>query len=112
MQANPENRAVFLEENERFHDLIAWSSDNALFGYLVDSMLGILDGTVLGIDYPPHRRKAIVIAHQEILRTLQARDPDAAQESMRHHIQEYVKYAEKKYPDILDQKISWDQISL
>lgn len=112
MQANLENRTVFLEENERFHDVIAWSSNNALFGYLVDSMLGILDGTVLGIDYPPHRRKAIVVAHQQILGTLQARDPEAAQESMRSHIQAYVNYAEKKYPDILDQTISWDQISL
>ena len=35
MQANLENRTVFLEENERFHDVIAWSSNNALFGYLV-----------------------------------------------------------------------------
>jgi GntR family transcriptional regulator, transcriptional repressor for pyruvate dehydrogenase complex len=112
MQANLVNRTVFLKENERFHDVIAWSSNNALFGYLVDSMLGILDGTVLGIDYPLHRRKAIVLAHQQILATLQARDPEAAEESMRAHIQAYVKYAEKKYPDILDQKISWDQISL
>ena len=112
MQANLENRTVFLEENKRFHDVIAWSSDNALFGYLVDSMLGILDGTVLGIDYPPHRRKAIVVAHQQILGTLQLKDPDAAEDSMRSHIREYVKYAEKKYPDILDQTISWDQFSL
>src|ERR1700722_11236006 len=111
MQCNIDDRAIFIEENKQFHDIIAWSSDNALFGYLVDSILGILDGTLLGIDYPPHRRKAVVAAHRNILGALDARDPAAAEQSMAKHIEAYIKYAEKKYPDILDQAISWDQVS-
>lgn len=35
-----------------------------LFACLVDSLLGILDGTVIGIDYPIHRRTAILKARQ------------------------------------------------
>jgi GntR family transcriptional regulator, transcriptional repressor for pyruvate dehydrogenase complex len=111
MQGNIDDRAIFIEENKQFHDIIAWSSDNALFGYLVDSILGILDGTLLGIDYPPYRRKAVVAAHRNILGALDARDPEAAEQSMAKHIEAYIKYAEKKYPDILDQAISWDQVS-
>ncbi len=66
MRDNIQRQDVFLEANKQFHDIIAWSSGNVLFGYLVDSLLGIMDGTIVGIDYPPHRREAIVNAHQEI----------------------------------------------
>ncbi len=57
---------LFLEANKRFHDIIAWSSGNALFGYIVESLLGIMDGTEFGIDYPAPRRAAILKAHEEI----------------------------------------------
>jgi GntR family transcriptional regulator, transcriptional repressor for pyruvate dehydrogenase complex len=52
MRDKLDEQDVFLEANKRFHDIIAWSSGNALFGYIVDSLLGIMDGTVIGIDYP------------------------------------------------------------
>ena len=110
MGANMSDRSAFLAENQRFHDLIAWSSGNALFGYLLDSILGILDGTVLGIDYPPHRRLAILAAHETVLKAIQARDPVAAQEAMAAHIEAYMTYAERRYPDVLDQVITLDQL--
>ena len=70
MRADLNDRDLFLESNKSFHDIIAWSSGNVLFGYLIDSLLGILDGTVIGIDYPSHRRTAILKAHEEIYAAL------------------------------------------
>ena len=70
-----EDQHSFLDSNKRFHDIIAWSSGNALFGYIIDSLLGIMDGTAIGIDYPSHRRQAILKAHIEIFEALKARDP-------------------------------------
>ena len=87
--------------------LIAWASGNALFGYLVESLLGIVDGAVIGMDYPPARRKLIVAAHQEIFDALQKRDPDAAEQGMRDHLAGYVRYAEKRYPDLFGRVIPW-----
>ena len=52
MRENLGDQRIFLEANKRFHDIIAWSSGNALFGYIIESLLGIMDGTVIGIDYP------------------------------------------------------------
>src|SRR5215213_6285335 len=63
MRENLGDQRSFLDANKRFHDIIAWSSGNALFGYIVDSLLGIMDGTILGIDYPSPRRAAILKAH-------------------------------------------------
>src|SRR5437867_3164133 len=54
MERHLDDHSVFLEANKRFHDIIAWSSGNALFGYLVDALIGVLDGTALGIEYPAH----------------------------------------------------------
>jgi GntR family transcriptional repressor for pyruvate dehydrogenase complex len=110
MRDSLDNQDVFLEANKRFHDIIAWSSGNPLFGYIVDSLLGILDGTIIGIDYPSPRRVAILKAHDEIFKALNARDADAAEQRMREHIDAYVRYAQRKFPEVLDQVIRWDRM--
>jgi GntR family transcriptional regulator, transcriptional repressor for pyruvate dehydrogenase complex len=111
MRKNLDDQVTFLEANKRFHDIIAWSSGNPLFGYLVDSLLGIMDGTVIGIDYPAPRRAAILKAHDEIYQALVSRDAAAAEERMREHIDAYVTYAERKFPEVLDEVIRWDRMS-
>ncbi|HYJ70825.1 MAG TPA: FCD domain-containing protein [Nocardioidaceae bacterium] len=109
MQEQLDDQHTFLDANKRFHDIIAWSSGNTLFGYIVDSLLGIMDGTVVGVDYPTHRRKAILKAHVEIFEALKARDPEAAQARMRGHIDAYERYVERKFPALLDEIIPWDR---
>lgn len=105
------NDAAFFEANGRFHDVIAWSCGNPLFGYLIDSLLGIMDGTILGIDYPEHRRRAILKAHEEIYTALSRQDEDASEERMREHIEAYVRFATRKYPALLEQVIAWEKLT-
>jgi GntR family transcriptional regulator, transcriptional repressor for pyruvate dehydrogenase complex len=97
----------FFEANKEFHDLIAWSSGNALLGYFNESLMGIMDGTSIGIEYPAHRRKAIIAAHEEIYEALRSHDETAAEAHMRAHVEAYAELAEKRYPDVLDRKILW-----
>jgi GntR family transcriptional regulator, transcriptional repressor for pyruvate dehydrogenase complex len=104
-----DDRDSFLDSNKRFHDVIAWSSGNVLFSYIVDSLLDILDGTIIGIDYPRHRRVAILKAHEEIYTALERRDPQASLERMREHIEAYATHAQRKFPEVLDQIITWDR---
>lgn len=101
------NQAIFLDENKRFHDVIAHGSGNAMFGYLVDALLEILDGSAIGIDYPEIRRTAVHKAHLSIYEALAARDPQGSAAAMTDHIAQYVKYAEKKFPEVLDAPIVW-----
>jgi len=110
MRTHLDDQDRFLEANKRFHDIIAWSSQNSLFGYIVDSLVDILDGTVIGIDYPAHRRIAILKAHDEILAALTARDPAAAEARMREHIDAYVAYTRRKFPEVMEQTIRWDRL--
>lgn len=108
MSKHLESQEVFLEENKRFHDLIAHGSGNALFGYLVDALLGILDGSAIGIDYPEVRRSAVHKAHLRIYEAIASRDPHASSEAMADHISEYLRYAERKFPEVLAAPIVWN----
>lgn len=98
----------FFDANKEFHDVIGWSSGNALLGYFNESLMGIMDGTAIGIEYPSHRRKAIITAHERIYHALESHDPDAAEEHMRAHIDAYAELAEKRFPELLDRKILWE----
>ena len=109
MRADLDDQYSFLDANKRFHDIIAWSSGNTLFGYIIESLLGIMDGTKMGIDYPDYRRTAILKAHEEIYAALEARDPEASEARMREHIEAYERYVERKFPRLMEQTIPWDQ---
>jgi GntR family transcriptional repressor for pyruvate dehydrogenase complex len=110
MRGNLDDRDWFRDCDKRFHGLIAWSSGNVLFAYLVDALLGILDGTVIGIDYPGDRRAAILRAHEEIYAAMARRDAAVAGERMREHIEAYSRYAQRKFPEVLEQTITWDRL--
>ncbi len=109
MKDELDDQYSFLDANKRFHDIIAWSSGNVLFAYIIESLLGIMDGTQIGVDYPAFRRQAILKAHEEIYAALAARDPGEAEARMREHIEAAQRYVERKYPQLMEQTIPWDQ---
>jgi GntR family transcriptional repressor for pyruvate dehydrogenase complex len=109
MHSSVGDQQVFLDANKRFHDVISQSSGNPLFGYIIESLLGIMDGAAIGIDYPLRRRSGILLAHENIYEALKASDTQASESLMRTHILEYVTYAERKFPHVLDRVIQWDR---
>ncbi|WP_066375464.1 FadR/GntR family transcriptional regulator [Herbidospora mongoliensis] len=110
MRTHLNDQSVFLAENKRFHDIIARSSGNTMFGYLIDALLGILDGSAIGIDYPETRRSAVHRAHVKIYEAIRDRSPEASAAAMATHIEEYVKYAERKFPEVLAAPIVWGTV--
>ena len=108
MRTDIGDQRVFLEMNKRFHDVIAHGSGNAMFGCLIDALVWILDGSAIGIDYPEKRRAAVLEAHQRIHDAIIAGDADQADDAMQQHIDEYLRYAERKFPEVLAAPIVWD----
>jgi GntR family transcriptional regulator, transcriptional repressor for pyruvate dehydrogenase complex len=108
MEANLSDWDMFLDENRRFHDLVAWGSGNPIFGYLINSLHWITDGTVLGIDYPLRFRRAVLDAHRAIAVAVASADPEASRQAMRDHMDNTLVYFKKRYPQVLDQKLKWD----
>lgn len=110
MRDSPSDRDLFRDASRRFHDVIAWGSGNVLYAYILDALLGILDGTAIGIDDPADRRAAILRAHEGIYAALAAHDAAAAEQRMREHLDGYARYARRRYPDLLEQPVSWDRL--
>lgn len=108
MAAHLNDLETFLETNKEFHNSVAWATQNSLFGFLVDAMLDIFDGTAVGVDYNERRRQAVLKAHRRILDALKLRDGDASEAAMTDHIDEYSKYMARRYPEALARPITWD----
>lgn len=102
------DREVFLATNREFHELIAWGSGNAMYGFLIDALVDIVDGTHMGVDYPERRRKAVLSAHERIFSALTEHDGDNSFEAMSEHMNEFVRYMQRRYSDALNQTVTWD----
>jgi DNA-binding FadR family transcriptional regulator len=103
-----DDREAFLEENRRFHGLIAWGSENVLFGYCINSLHWITDGTVLGADYPRRFRKLVWQAHEEVCRSIESGVGTAAEEAMRKHMDDTRAYFERNYQPLMDEVLTWE----
>ena len=112
MQAHLADANEFLVQNERFHDLIAWSSGNQLFGMLLTSLHWITDGTALGVDYPERRRKAVLRAHRRIYEAIASGDADKAREAMSRHLAEFDKYLANNYSTLMEQPVPWEDVAI
>lgn len=108
MRENIDDREIFLDANRQFHHLVAWSSGNPLFGFMVDALLGIIDGTPIGADYPVQRRVAVLRAYTGIVDALSAHDGDGSMEAMGAHLQENLHYITKKFPEVMDEPVTWE----
>lgn len=111
MRTNLRDREVFLRTNRDFHDTIAWASGNQMYGFLIDALIEIVDGTPLGVDYPEKRRRAVLASHERILTALLAHDGDSSASAMAEHMSEGLKYFQRNYSDVLGQPVTWNLLT-
>lgn len=107
MEAGLDDKATFLTENDRFHNVIAFAGRNPIFAHLQASLHWITDGTVLGVDYPKRRRRDVLRAHDQICTAIEQRDTDAARQHMQLHMENFRSYLEGNYPALLGRELSW-----
>jgi GntR family transcriptional repressor for pyruvate dehydrogenase complex len=110
MRAHLGDGARSLEENRRFHDLIAFASGNPVFRYLLPALHWISD--VAGVEYSPAERRRIVRANRQILAAIEARDATAAYESMRRFFAMSLAYLDRTYPDLMARPVAWSDSDL
>lgn len=103
-----DDRDAFLDENRSFHDLVAWGSENPLFGYCINSLHWITDGTVLGVDYPRRFRKIVWQAHDLVCKGIESGDGAIAEAAMRKHMDDTLAYFERHYQRQMDEVLSWE----
>lgn len=103
--ADDERRVVI--ENRVFHDLVAMRAGNHVFGHLVGALNWIIDGTALGVTFPAKEVRATARAHRAIYEAIADRDEAGAARAMSDHLEEFTSFVERRYPEVLDQLVRW-----
>jgi GntR family transcriptional repressor for pyruvate dehydrogenase complex len=106
MRENLDSKPIFLEENRRFHSIIAESTRSVVLHAFIDTIKTISDGAVVGVEYSKSLREAVADAHERITVAIKAGEEEVAEYEMRHHIEEARAYWEK-LGGIIDRPIHW-----
>ena len=107
MKSDLGDSAVFREENELFHTIIARIAGNPVLLTFIESVKGISDGMTVGVTYSERRRLAVADAHARIVDAIRDNDQDHAREEMRRHLEEAGAYWRKRYGPIYHQPVNW-----
>lgn len=110
MRDNINEHNIFLEQNRKFHNLIAHISGSIVLSVFVDTLVSLAGGGAVNIRHSERRRKAVIDAHQRIIDALRKHDGEAAATSMRDHLSEAGAFWRKKYNDVFFQPVKWLQL--
>lgn len=101
--AAAESEGDFIEENRRFHSLVAHAGANEVMKLFWQTISMLATGEQQGINYTPANRRHVVAAHQSIVDAIRAGDPREAEHRMRAHIEELEQLIRKRYQYFLNQ---------
>lgn len=104
---NLDSHELFLAENRRFHTIVARAAGSVVLRVLLETLKSIADGTTVGVEYTPRRRKAVAEIHRAVVDRLRARDAAGARDAMRGHLGEAARYWEQKYPQLYGRPVRW-----
>jgi len=107
MRENAADQALFLEENRKFHSLVAEAAGSSVLWVFTETLKSIADGGGLGVEYTPRRREAVAAAHEKIVDALAAGDSQAAEDAMRGHLDEAGDYWRRKYSELTSRGVRW-----
>jgi DNA-binding FadR family transcriptional regulator len=100
------DQAVFVEENRRFHSIIAEASRNQVMGIFWSTISILATGEHHGISYTAANQQHVIAAHQAIVDALRNRDGKAASVLMDEHVRELETLVRKRYQHLLTQATS------
>jgi GntR family transcriptional regulator, transcriptional repressor for pyruvate dehydrogenase complex len=101
------NDSLYLSTSADFHSVVARMSGNKILDLLGSSLLEIFYDRVGGMLFPVSRRRGVCASHAAIADAIAAGDGALAEELMREHMVEYVEYARRRHPDLLDEVVDW-----
>jgi GntR family transcriptional regulator, transcriptional repressor for pyruvate dehydrogenase complex len=105
--ANLDDHALFVDENRRFHSVIANAAGSPGLRVFLETLQSVADGATRGVEYGRRRRELVAQAHRTIVERLAAGDAPGAREAMRRHIADAARYWDVKYPHLYAQPVRW-----
>jgi GntR family transcriptional regulator, transcriptional repressor for pyruvate dehydrogenase complex len=99
--------ATYLTEAFEFHSLVCGMSGNLILDLITLAMKDVFTSRVRSAVYPAHARKRVRVVHAEIAQLVLDGNAEGAEKLMREHLEEYARYATKRLPGLLDDRVSW-----
>ena len=99
--------AAYLSESFEFHSIVSGMSGNMVLDLITLAMKDVFTSRVRSAVYPVNARKRVRTVHEEIARLVLDGDAEGAEQLMREHLEEYVRYAARRLPGLLQDRVSW-----
>lgn len=96
---------AFIDENARFHSLVAEASDNPVLHTFWLAIRAIIDGQEVGVRYEDDARAAVVVAHERVLKAIESHDPQKAAAEMSRHVAAIDQHLSEHHPELIDDPI-------
>lgn len=90
-----------------FHLMVAQSCGNTLLSYQVQSLLLIIGGTTLDLEYARTESRRIAASHRDILDGLREGDSEMVRQRVLSLAEDFTTFAEKRFPKSLDEVLPW-----
>lgn len=99
--------SAYLAETFEFHSIVSGMSGNKVLDLITLATKDLFTSRVRSAIYPAHARKKVRVVHEEIARAVLAGDSEEAEDAMRRHLEEYARYAIRRLPGLLDDRVRW-----
>lgn len=99
--------AAYAEISSAFHSLAASASPNPVLNLISSAIANIYADRLPGATYLPDRRRQVIEDHRSILRAILRNQGKNAEKLMREHMIQMGKDVEKRYPGVLEERVSW-----
>ena len=95
-----------VRENQLFHQLLGEACGNPVLAAFIGAVTRIFDGYAMGsVKYGPSEARNIAYFHGAIVDAVTARDVAMAQEAARNHIQDALRFFERRHQGLLDEPL-------
>ncbi|MFE4668090.1 FadR/GntR family transcriptional regulator [Streptomyces sp. NPDC056716] len=114
MAADLDDRQLFREENFKFHELVASAARSPVLELFSAAVESVADGLAFGVvaaDFTHGHRALALEAHRNLLKAFRARDPEAAEDSMRVHLEEARASWMAAYRELSRQPVQWSSVA-
>jgi GntR family transcriptional regulator, transcriptional repressor for pyruvate dehydrogenase complex len=99
------DEGAVIEENQRFHRLLAEASGNPVLIAFSLALLTIFDGYAMGTHYDLKTRREVARVHRGILDAIVDRDAEKAHKLALAHNEAALKFLTRRYPKLLDEPL-------
>jgi GntR family transcriptional regulator, transcriptional repressor for pyruvate dehydrogenase complex len=107
----PSEDQEYIRSVSNFHSLISSMSTNPVLDLYVDSLREIYAGRIEHMIFPVEARSRVTATHSEIAQLIVDGKAVEAEQLMRAHMEEFLRFSADRNPGIIDEVVDWHSMT-